>query len=166
MRYRKLSPSGDYQFGHSAADFWHNEPEAVGQAVQTRLLLYAGEWFLDTSEGTAWGGFPFNQAVVAQARILDVHTQQTRDLTLKLRVLQTQGLAGMVAYSSNFDANSRGFSVNLTIDTIYGALQISGQVPTDQSPTPPITTSISVWDLGASEWDTGSSLWDFKRVTV
>ena len=55
MRVRKQdSVTGDMQFGHGSADFWHNVPEAVGQSVMTRLLLFAGEWFLDISEGTPW----------------------------------------------------------------------------------------------------------------
>jgi len=33
MRYRKLDDSGDFSFGHGQADFHHNTPEAVAQAV-------------------------------------------------------------------------------------------------------------------------------------
>lgn len=121
MRYRKLDANGDMIFGHGAADFWHNTPEGVGQSVLTRLLLFAGEWYLDTGAGTPWGGFPLNDLVVQQGRILGVHTQLTRDAALRERILLTTGVIALNNYASQFDPNSRSFAVEATIDTIYGA---------------------------------------------
>jgi hypothetical protein len=120
MRYRKLDENSDMQFGNGSADFWHDVPDAVGQAVKTRLLLFRGEWFLDTSEGTPWGGFPFNEAVVRQGQILAEHTRLTRDMAIKERVIRTQGVVGIVDYGSSFDPDTRGFSVGMIIDTVYG----------------------------------------------
>jgi hypothetical protein len=120
MRYRKLDANYDMQFGHGSADFWHNQPEAVGQSVRTRLLLYAGEWFLDTTEGTPWGGFPLNDLVVRQGRILGVHTQLSRDAAIRERILGTTGVVAIVSYFSSVNPNTRAFAVNATIDTIYG----------------------------------------------
>jgi hypothetical protein len=120
MRYRQLTSSGDYQFGHSGGDFWFNVPEAVGQAVKTRLLLFRGEWFADTSEGTPWGGFPLNDLVVAQGQILGKNTLITADVAIKTAVLQTQGVIGIRDYFSSFDPNKRSLSVGMVIDTIYG----------------------------------------------
>ena len=54
MRYRKLDAAGDFVFGHGAADYHRDSPEAVAQAVLTRLKLHRGEWFLDRSEGTPY----------------------------------------------------------------------------------------------------------------
>ena len=47
MKYRKLTENGDYAFGRGGADMHADTPEAVGQAVLTRLRLFAGEWFVD-----------------------------------------------------------------------------------------------------------------------
>jgi hypothetical protein len=128
MRYRKLDANSDMQFGHGSGDFWHDQPEAVGQSVKTRLLLFAGEWFLDTSEGTPWGGFPLNDLVVQQGRILGVHTQLSRDAAIRERILTTNGVVNILDYDSTVDPDTRAFVVNATIDTVYGrafALNIS-----------------------------------------
>ncbi len=111
-------------FGHGSSDFWFNTPDGVGQAIKTRLMLFAGEWFLDTSEGTRWGGFPLSDAVVNQGQILGAHTQQTRDLAIKLRVLQTPGVSSIEDYSSSFGPDQRSFAVSMKVSTIYGKLAI------------------------------------------
>jgi len=120
MRYRKLDANGDMQFGHDAADFWKDEVEAVGQSVKTRLLLFTGEWYLDTAEGTPWGGFPLNEIVVRSGKILAEHTQLSREAAIRDRIMSTKGVIGMPVWGSHFEPNSRTFSCNATIDTIYG----------------------------------------------
>lgn len=124
MRVRKLDQDGDYQFGHGAADFWHNQTEGIAQNLNTRLLLFAGEWFLDTAEGTPWGGFPLNDVVVAQGRILGSHTQLSRDVALKQRVLSTDGVTNILNYSSSFDPSERSFDVTMSVNTIYTGILV------------------------------------------
>lgn len=114
MRYRALSPSGDYTFGQGRANFLVNSPATVAQAVLTRLLLLQGEWFLDTSDGTPYA-----------TQVLGTGTQATRDQAIKSRVLDTQGVTGIVAYASQVNADTRGFSVQMTIDTTYGQTQVT-----------------------------------------
>jgi hypothetical protein len=156
MRYRKLDANRDFQTGHGSADFYYNQPEAVGQAVETRLLLFAGEWFLDTTEGTPWGGFPLNPLVVQQGRILGAHTALTRDVAIKTRTLGTQGLSNIANYDSQFEPNGRRFSVQMTISTIYGVADVyapyegGGQAQ----------WVYSVWDDESTQWDNGASQWD------
>lgn len=115
MRYRKLDQNGDYQFGNGGADFWKDQPEAVAQSVQTRLFLFRGEWFLDSTEGMTW-----------KTEVLGVRTANTRDPAIRRRVLGTTGVKAITAYSSNLNRDTRAFSVNLTIDTIYGAATVTG----------------------------------------
>lgn len=112
MRYRKLSPSGDYTFGQGTANYYINQPEAVGQAVMTRLRLLTTEWFLDLTSGT-----PYN------TDILGTGTQATRDLAIKRRILQTPGVNQLVSYDSQ--VVDRKFSVQAVIDTIYGVIQVA-----------------------------------------
>jgi hypothetical protein len=125
MRLRKQDADGDYQFGHNAGDFWHNEVDGVAQSVLTRLLLYRGEWFLDITEGMPWGGFPLNTAVVRQGQVLGAHTELARDVAVQQRVLATLGVQLINNYASTTDPNRRSFSAQMTITTIYGRFGLS-----------------------------------------
>lgn len=114
MRYRKLDNSGDMVFGGGQADFLRDTPDAVAQAVATRLRLLAGEWFLDTSEGTAW-----------RARVLGERTASTRDPEVKARILGTPGVRTIIEYTSTLDPITRAFSVAVRLDTVYGAATVT-----------------------------------------
>jgi len=109
MRYRLLDAQGDYSFGHGQSDFLINTPETVAQAVKTRMLLWLGEWFLDTRDGTDWNN-----------SVLGKYTEATRDAVIRERILDTPGVNSIITYNSNFDGNTRRFSVTVAIDTIYG----------------------------------------------
>nr|WP_315596084.1 hypothetical protein [uncultured Cupriavidus sp.] len=113
MRYRKLSATGDFVFGGQQADFYKDLPEAVGQAVLTRLRLLRGEWFLDKTAGTPWS-----------TEVLGKYTNGTYDAAIRQRILGTQGVKEIVAYSSAVDTEKRHLSVSVTINTIYGTTTV------------------------------------------
>lgn len=113
IRYRKLSPTGDYVFGNSQLDFYRDVPEAVGQACKTRLELWLGEWFLDITVGT-----PYMQGVLGK------HTKAQADATIRDRALDTQGLTTIRQYESTLNPDTRALSVRFEIDTIYGPTQV------------------------------------------
>lgn len=114
MRYRKLDADGDYTFGNQQADFYKDNPEAVAQAVMTRLRLNKGEWFIDTEDGTPWN-----------SEVLGERTVATRDAAIKKRILGTPGVVQIDSYNSTFNAETRRFSVTATITTVYGQTTIS-----------------------------------------
>lgn len=116
MRYRKLSPSGDYTFGNGQQDFYRDVPEAVGQAAQTRLLLWLGEWFLDIEEGT-----PYMQGILGK------YSLQEANVTIQERVLGTQGLTDLENFVSNIDPDTRALSAQFDINTIYGPTPVQVQ---------------------------------------
>lgn len=109
MRYRILDANDDYSFGGGAANFYIDQPEAVGQAVRTRLELKLGEWMLDTTDGTPWN-----------TEVLGHNTAGTRDVVIQDRIDGTTGFSDFVTYSSTVDPNTRSLTVTTTIDTIYG----------------------------------------------
>lgn len=114
MRYRKQSPTGDYQFGASQKDLYRDEPMAVGQAAQTRLLLWLGEWFLDIEQGT-----PYMQGILGK------HSQAEADLTIQDRILATEGVTNIENYESLINADNRSMSVTMTLNTIYGPTDLA-----------------------------------------
>lgn len=116
MRYRKLSPTGDYTFGSGQLNFYRDVPEAVGQAVQTRLNLWTGEWFLDSDEGT-----PYLEGILGK------HSQTDANNVIIQRTSGTQGFADITEFSSEIDPNTRAMTVNETIDTIYGPTTVTLQ---------------------------------------
>lgn len=100
-------------FGGGQLDFYRDVPEAVGQAVQTRLLLWSGEWFLDVEEGT-----PYMQAILGK------HSKNTADVNIQERINNTQGLVQINNYQSEVDADNRRMAVSCDVDTIYGPTKI------------------------------------------
>jgi len=116
MKYRKLQKTGigrlggDMVFGKGDKNtHFKDVPEAVGQAVLTRLKLEVGEWFLNLDDGMAWN-----------TKVLGKYTGNVRDITISHRILATPGVSQLIQYSSNLNRDTRGFDVNVLIDTIYG----------------------------------------------
>jgi len=118
MRVRKLSPTGDVQFGQGAANFYVNSALGVGQKVVTRLLLLQGEWYLDNSQGTPWF-----------TKVFGYSNPSTRDLVIKNVILGTDNVNEITAYSSVTDYTARTFTVNASILTAFGATSITTSLP-------------------------------------
>jgi hypothetical protein len=112
LRVRKLDENGDRVFGHSQGDFLVNSPEGVAQCVLTRLKLYVGDWFLNTSDGTPW-----------YTRVFGKRTESVRDAVIKARILGTPGVTGIVSYSSQVSRDLRHFSVQCQVLTAYDSDQ-------------------------------------------
>jgi len=111
MKYRTLSATGDYVFGRLNS-FLTDSPEAVAQAIKTRLGLWTKEWFLDSSEGTDF-----------MDKVLGYGTQGTRDAEIKGRILGTPGVTEILQYSSSVSA--RSFIVSALVQTQYGTALVN-----------------------------------------
>ena len=117
MRYRKLDANGDMVFGNQQADFYRDQPEAVAQAVLTRLKLWTGEWFLDTTEGTPW-----------QQAVLGTNNARTIEPVIRARILGTQGVNEIIDFSLAFDPDTRTATMSAEIDTVYGQTTLEGVI--------------------------------------
>jgi hypothetical protein len=119
LRYRKLAADGDYSFGNGQLDFYRDVPEAVAQSVQTRLLLWLGEWFLNIDEGTPY-----------MLSILGKKTKTEADAAIQDRILTTDGVVNIEEYESSINQDTRSMIVNATINTIYGptAIQVANYI--------------------------------------
>ena len=116
MRSRQLDANGDSTLG-IVGNFFINVPDAVAQAVLTRLRLWQGEWFLDTTAGT-----PYLQSILGA-----VHGHDA-DAAIRARVLGTEGVTAILAYQSSRDPSTRKLTVAMTIDTVYGQAALSATV--------------------------------------
>lgn len=103
-----MDADGDMTFGRGGLNYLVDSPDMVRQNVLTRMRLAQGEWFLDTAEGTPW----FQQ-------ILDKGTNQTYDLAVQTRVLETVGADGIIGYSSVYDSEKRSLTIDMLLQTIY-----------------------------------------------
>jgi len=114
LTYRKLDANGDYTFGFRAGNFYKDQPEAVAQAVKTRLGLILGEWFLDVTYGT-----PYNSEILGAGNVGNY------DFALQKVILGTPGVLRITSYASQVNPSTRGASVSCTIDTIYGSASVT-----------------------------------------
>ena len=109
MRYRPLDANGDFTV---LTPFLFDSVAAVAQAVRTNLNLFQGEWFLDVTNG-----LPFYQKIAGRQQT------NTPDAYIKQRILATQGVVSILAYTSSI--TNRSFSVTATINTIYGTTTVT-----------------------------------------
>lgn len=115
MKVRKLTASGDYRLGHGDRDFHVDTAEGVAQNVMTRLALWQGQWFIDTSEGTPW-----------LQRILGKHNAV--DTVIKTRILDTPGVISISEYESILNPDTRSMTVTATLETEYGQSIIKSEL--------------------------------------
>lgn len=116
MRYRREDATGDYTFGQGDDTWLINSPETVAQAVKTRFLLWYGQWFLDTTEGTPW-----IQSVLGKQK------PETYNLAIRQRILETQGVKSIRSFDTTLNTSSRRVVFTATIDTIYGTTTVTSE---------------------------------------
>jgi hypothetical protein len=96
--------------------------EAVRQLLESRMLLAAGEWFLDPAEG-----LPLYEKILGKPRSESVIRQVLRD-----RILQTPGVMALKSLTVSIDPSARTLSasydaqasMNGTTGTVSGTVQI------------------------------------------
>ena len=115
MRYRRLDEAGDMIFGGGQADMLRDSPAAVGQAALTRLRLWRGEWFVDTSEGTPW-----------QTAALGMGKRKTIEPAVRARILGTEGVTGIESLELDINPDTRVAVISAAINTVYGQTEIKG----------------------------------------
>jgi hypothetical protein len=113
MILRRLDSNGDMSCGNGAGD-WVQDSDAVAQLVTTRLRMITGEWFLDGAEGVPWLGQPPGQNILG-----DRMPQASVEATIKARILATDGVSQLIAFSLTVDRSTRAATVSATILTDY-----------------------------------------------
>ena len=62
--------------------------------------------------------------ISSDTHLLGKHTQDTYDPVFRERILDTEGVTGIVSYASSFDGETRKISVRAVIGTVYGETTI------------------------------------------
>ena len=83
---------------------------------KTRFLLWYGQWFLDTTEGTPW-----IQSVLGKAK------SRIPTTSLSVSGSETQGLASITAFNTTVDGTTRRVTFTATVETIYGTTTVTSE---------------------------------------
>ena len=115
MKYRRLDSNHDVMFGQGIGDYVI-ESDAVAQAVNTRLLLFEGEWWLNINDGLPMFqqilGKPASQKVLHNTLILE-------------RIKGTINLHNVESFESTQDTNNGAYSFQCVVNTAYGTFALS-----------------------------------------
>lgn len=122
-RTRRLDENGDPVI---SGKVWIYDVDAVAQTIDTRLKLFAGEYWRDVTDGTPW----IDRILTKNNR---TNTLQSKIAILKERILQTGGVISILEWTTDFNYTSRNLSVIATVLTEFGVLNINEQLDEPQS---------------------------------
>lgn len=88
------------------------EKDEIAQTIRTRLTLYLGEYFRDITDGTPW-----YEQILGKFKSLD-----TIEAVLRARIANTPGVVRLISFATDFDVNSRKYSVTAGVLTTYGII--------------------------------------------
>ncbi len=125
MLYRRLTEDHDMSFGRGKQDFLEDSlgnPEAIAQAIKTRLLLFLGEWWMDTLDGLPLWQKILGQRVVDKGIIDRILIDRIRAFVMPDNRF---GIISIYDVSGEFNPEDRSYSFSCMVDTIYGKLRIT-----------------------------------------
>lgn len=117
-RTRRLDENGDPVIGGKV---WIYDIEAVAQTIDTRLKLFAGEYWRDVTDGTPW----IENILTKNNR---TNTLQSKITILKERILQTGGVISILSWKTDFNYPERKLVINADILTEFGVTSINRQL--------------------------------------
>ena len=112
MTVRKLDENGDIV---TQGSMFLTGREEIEQTIKTRLRLFLGEYFRDITDGTPW----FEQILGKGT------TLSAREAALRNRIVRTPGVVRLTSFSTNFDLNTRTYSVTAGALTTYGLITVT-----------------------------------------
>lgn len=115
---RRLDENGDPVI---SGKVWIYDIEAVAQTINTRLNLFAGEYWRDVTDGTPW----IEKILTKNNR---KNTLQSKITILKNRILQTNGVISILEWETSFSYQDRKLSVTATILTEFGVMPLNRQL--------------------------------------
>lgn len=112
MKIRALDSNGDFVFGRGQSSYALDDA-AINLNLQTRLKSWVGDCFFDLEAGIDW----LNRSEKNQEEAL---LNELRSL-----ILQSYGVVAVNSVTASLDRNTRAFSVQYNIDTIFSPSFVS-----------------------------------------
>jgi|SRR5215469_6083614 len=119
--YRRLDQNYEPMYGQGKGNFL-TDIDAVAQAIETRLLLFQGEWWESTLEG-----LPLWQQILGQPG----GTKRLERITLLIqqRILGTPYVNGITKLASAWNSNTRMIQFYAEVQTRFGLVAVSNIPP-------------------------------------
>lgn len=89
--------------------------DEIAQTVRTRLSLFLGEYFRNITDGTPW-----YEQILGKFSSLDVV-----EAVLRVRIAATPGIVRLISFETDFDIDSRVYSVTAGVLTIHGIAEVT-----------------------------------------
>lgn len=112
MTVRKLDENGDIV---TSGTIFTTGQDEVAQTLRTRLRLFLGEYFRDITDGTPW----FEQ-ILGKGTSLDA-----KEAALRNRIVRTPGVIRLTSFTTDFDVNTRKYTVTAGVLTSYGLTEVT-----------------------------------------
>ena len=91
-----------------------DELDQVEQSLKERLLFYRQEWFLDTTIGIPF----YDEVLVKNPNIPNIEN------IIKAEIMDTPGALELLSFKSEFDSQSRSYSVSFSLRTEFGVASL------------------------------------------
>ena len=114
MKVRRLDNNQDMTFGNGGLNFIEDSAAAVKQNLYTRLKLWLGEWFLNTTDGTDWLG-----------KCIGKSTLETASEEIRRVILATPGVTAISSLTISDDKSTRVITVTADVLTKYGETSVN-----------------------------------------
>lgn len=89
--------------------------EEIAQTIKTRLALFLGEYFRNITDGTPW-----YEQILGKFVSLDIV-----ESVLRVRIAATPGVVRLTSFDTDFNIDSRKYSVTAGVLTIHGIVEVS-----------------------------------------
>lgn len=113
MTVRRLDPeTGDIA---TSGQQFLTDVDEIAQTIKTRLSLFLGEYFRDITDGTPW----FEQILGKGSSL------EGKEAAIKNRIIRTDGVIQLTKFSTDFDIDTRTYTVNAGVLTPFGETTIT-----------------------------------------
>jgi hypothetical protein len=107
MIIRNLDANHDWTFGSGLANYIGGN-DGIGLNINTRLLSWLNDCFFDMGAGIDWLNL-----------LGSLGQQNMLNMNIRRVILQSFGVTGITAFNTHLDPQTRRFTANYTINTIY-----------------------------------------------